>query len=153
MQKLHIAVQEAPFDAGDEIRRLREASTGIGGIATFIGVVRDLNDSAEVSSLMLEHYPGMTEKQIEAIVEEAAGRWEVIAATVIHRVGLLHPADEIVFVGVGSPHRGDAFDASRFIIDYLKTRATFWKKEQTPGGARWLETRQSDIEAADRYRE
>lgn len=146
-----VAVQEAPFDASDEIRRLREVSRHVGGIATFVGVVRDLNDDADVSSLYLEHYPGMTEKQILEIIDEARARWDIMAATVIHRVGELHPSDEIVLVAAASAHRGEAFDACEFIIDYLKTRATFWKKEQTGQGARWLETRQSDIETASHY--
>lgn len=151
MADIHISVQARPFDAGTELRRLRESSRTVGGIVSFVGVVRDLNEAAEVSGLYLEHYPGMTEKQIAAIVEEAIQRWDVRAATVIHRVGGLQPSDEIVFVGVASAHRGDAFDAAEFIIDYLKTRATFWKKEQTTAGDRWLVTRQSDIDTARRY--
>lgn len=151
MDNVRIAIQESAFDTAAEVRRLRETSRRVGGIVTFIGVVRDLNDAADVSNLYLEHYPGMTEQQIADIIEEARQRYDVMAATVIHRVGELQPSDEIVFVGVASAHRGDAFHAAEFIIDFLKTRATFWKKEQTSDGDRWLGTRQSDIEAADKY--
>ncbi|MCB1646843.1 MAG: molybdopterin synthase catalytic subunit MoaE, partial [Pseudomonadales bacterium] len=131
-----------------ELTALRRISAEIGAITSFTGLVRDINDDDAVSSLFLEHYPGMTEKQIGLIVAEASQRWQVIGATVIHRVGLLTPGDEIVFVAVASRHRGDAFDAAEFIMDYLKTRATFWKKEQTQEGDRWLTTRESDVEAA-----
>ena len=151
MAEIRISVQQNPFDPGEEIRLLRRASRKVGGIVTFVGVVRDLNDDASVSGLHLEHYPGMTEKQIGEIVDEASARWDIFAATVIHRVGELAPADEIVFVGVAGAHRGEAFDAAEFIIDYLKTRATFWKKEQTGSGSRWLTTRQSDLETARKY--
>ncbi|HJL61511.1 MAG TPA: molybdopterin synthase catalytic subunit MoaE [Pseudomonadales bacterium] len=146
-----IIVQETDFDVSTETRALAEASKGIGGINTFVGLVRDINDASDVSSLFLEHYPGMTEKQIETILQEAASRWDVQSATVIHRVGELCPGEQIVFVGVASAHRGDAFDACEYIIDYLKTRATFWKKEKSEEGTRWLETRQSDIESADAW--
>ena len=148
---VRISIQAASFDPGDEIRELRRASLDVGGISVFVGVVRDTNKEDMVSGLYLEHYPGMTEKQIKAIVDEAKSRWDVRAATVIHRVGQLHPGDEIVFVGVGSHHRGDAFDACEFIIDYLKTRAPFWKKETTETGDRWLVTRDSDIQTADSW--
>lgn len=143
-----IVVQHEDFDPGEEIARLTAASNDTGGVATFLGVVRDVNEGDRVSSLYLEHYPGMTERQIEAIIDEAARRWQVIDATVIHRIGQLATGDRIVFVGVASRHRGDAFDATEFIIDWLKTRATFWKKEQTADGERWLETRDSDLETA-----
>lgn len=146
MAKFHVLVSEADFDAQAEIRRLSVAGTG--GINTFVGVVRDNNEQSDVRCLRLEHYPGMTEKQILGILEEAAERFEVLSATVIHRVGDLYPKDQIVFVGVASPHRGDAFDAAEFIIDYLKTRATFWKKEFTPTGERWLTTREGDVATA-----
>lgn len=151
MEDVRIVVQEDPFNSADEIRQLRETSRKVGGIVTFVGVVRDLNDAADVSTLYLEHYPGMTEQQIADIVEEAHQRYDIMAATVIHRVGELQPSEEIVFVGVASAHRGDAFQAAEFIIDFLKTRATFWKKEQTSEGDRWLGTRQSDIEATGKY--
>jgi molybdopterin synthase catalytic subunit len=149
MSKFHILVSEADFDAQAEIRRL--SVPGTGGINTFVGVVRNNNEASDVRCLRLEHYPGMTEKQIEMIMQEAASRFEILAATVIHRVGDLYPADQIVFVGVASPHRGEAFDAAEYIIDYLKTRATFWKKEFTPDGERWLTTRESDVETASSW--
>jgi molybdopterin synthase catalytic subunit len=143
-----IRVQTAAFDVGDETRMLGEVSNQVGAITSFTGLVRDINDDAGVSSLYLEHYPGMTERQIAEIVEEAAERWQVLAATVVHRVGELRPTDPIVFVGVASLHRGDAFHACEYIIDFLKTRAAFWKKEQTEAGARWLTTRDSDLVTA-----
>ncbi|MCB1693798.1 MAG: molybdopterin synthase catalytic subunit MoaE [Pseudomonadales bacterium] len=145
-------VDEARFDVAVETARLREASRQVGAITTFLGVVRDINEDASVSALFLEHYPGMTERQIHDILDEARARWDVIAATVIHRVGQLEPTDEIVYVGVASQHRGDAFDACEFIIDYLKTRATFWKKERTDDGERWLVTRESDVCAAESWK-
>ncbi len=149
MSNQKISIQSDGFNVEDEFRRLQNTSRSVGGVSIFVGSVRDVNDDDEVSSLFLEHYPGMTEKEIEKILEEAESRWSVIASTVIHRVGELNPGDEIVFVGIASEHRGDAFDACEFVIDYLKTRATFWKKEQTTEGERWLTTRDSDIEAAD----
>lgn len=148
---VRISVQADCFDPGLEIRELQLTSHDVGGISVFVGVVRDINDEKSVTGLYLEHYPGMTEKQIEAIVDDASSRWDIRAVTVIHRVGQLHPGDEIVFVGVASRHRGDAFDACEFIIDYLKTQATFWKKETTESGDRWLNTRASDIETADSW--
>ena len=146
-----IQIQEAAFDVGEEMTWLRTSSQQVGGIATFLGVVRDINEEDSVSGLYLEHYPGMTESQIEKIIDEASKRWEVISVTVIHRIGELLPSDEIVFVGVGSTHRGDAFAACEFIMDFLKTEATFWKKEQTSDGSRWLTTRNSDVKAAERW--
>jgi molybdopterin synthase catalytic subunit len=146
-----VRVQEEDFDAGVEMARLRAADAGVGAVATFVGVVRDLNDDASVSSLTLEHYPGMTEKALEAIVAEARERFDIRDALVVHRVGTLKPTDQIVLVIVTSAHRGDAFDACRFLMDYLKTRAPFWKKEQTPDGARWVEARASDDDAAARW--
>lgn len=149
MAQLKISVQTEDFDSGAESRALAVAGTG--GVNSFLGVVRNQNDDADVKCLHLEHYPGMTEKQIQEILEQAVAKWHVLAATVIHRVGDLYPGDQIVFVGVASPHRGDAFDACEFIIDFLKTRATFWKKELTPDDDRWLVTRQSDKDAADAW--
>ena len=137
----------------DELKALRGLSPRIGGIATFLGLVRDLNDNADVSGLFLEHYPGMTEKQILQILQEADQRWNVIGATVMHRIGQLSPLDQIVFVAVASEHRGDAFTACEFVIDYLKTRATFWKKETTPEGDRWLVTRDTDVAVVDAWQE
>ncbi|HAK53341.1 MAG TPA: molybdenum cofactor biosynthesis protein MoaE [Gammaproteobacteria bacterium] len=146
-----ICVQETVFDVAEETREIREASHKVGGIATFLGVVRDINEDAEVANLYLEHYPGMTESQINKIIDGAADRWQIHAVTVIHRIGHLLPNDEIVFVGVGSEHRGDAFAVCEYVMDYLKTQATFWKKEQTGTTSRWLSTRQTDVEAAGRW--
>jgi molybdopterin synthase catalytic subunit len=133
------------------------ANPKVGGVAAFVGLVRDVNEAASgkdgyaVGAMTLEHYPGMTEKAIARIVAEARGRWQVLDCTVIHRVGELRPTDQIVLVVVASGHRGDAFAACEFIMDYLKTRAPFWKKEATPAGARWVEARSSDDEAAQRW--
>ena len=131
-----VRIQQADFDAGREIAQLRAGNPQVGAVASFIGVVRDVNDGAAVAGMTLEHYPGMTEKAIEAIVTEAKGRWQVYDALVIHRIGALAPLDQIVLVAVTSAHRGDAFAACEFIMDYLKTQAPFWKKEATPQGAR-----------------
>lgn len=149
--RIKISIQTEEFDVGRESSEL--AVPGTGGVNTFLGVVRHQNDDADVRCLHLEHYPGMTEKQIDDILQLAASQWDVRAATVIHRVGDLYPGEQIVFVGVASPHRADAFDACEFIIDYLKTRATFWKKEFTPDDSRWLVTRQSDLETAAAWSE
>jgi molybdopterin synthase catalytic subunit len=146
-----VRVQSEDFDAGAEMARLRAGDPGVGAIATFVGVVRDLNEDASVTTLTLEHYPGMTEKALDAIVAEARARFTIRDALVVHRVGTLKPTDQIVLVVVTSAHRGDAFDACRFLMDYLKTRAPFWKKEQTPAGARWVEARASDDDAAARW--
>jgi molybdopterin synthase catalytic subunit len=143
-----VRVQRETFDAGVEIERLRAGDRRVGAVASFIGTVRDVNDDATVRTLTLEHYPGMTEKALEEIVLEAKRRFDVFEIAVIHRVGELEPTDPIVFVAVTSAHRGDAFDACRFVMDYLKTRAPFWKKELTPEGPRWVEPRASDDEAA-----
>jgi molybdopterin synthase catalytic subunit len=146
-----VRVQTEDFDIAGEIAALRGRDTRIGAVAAFIGLVRDLNDASAVSTLTLEHYPGMTEKALIGIVDEAKSRWDIYDALVIHRVGTLKPADQIVFVAVSSAHRGEAFAACEFIMDYLKTRAPFWKKEQTPAGERWVEARASDDEAAARW--
>lgn len=146
-----ILVQAERFNVADEYRQLRERSLEIGALVTFVGTVRDINQDDQVTALHLEHYPGMTEKELAGIVGEATGRWDIIASTVIHRVGDLLPGDEIVFVGIASRHRHDAFDACQFIMDFLKTRATFWKKEKTPDGDRWLDMRESDITAASHW--
>jgi molybdopterin synthase catalytic subunit len=145
---MSVTVQEAPFNIQAEYDALKAAGLHVGAVVTFTGSVRDINDDDRVSNLRLEHYPGMTEKEIDRILSEASERWSVIASRVIHRVGDLSPGDDIVFVGVASEHRGDAFSAAEFIMDYLKTRATFWKKEKTEEGVRWLSTRQSDVDAA-----
>lgn len=149
---MSVRVQEADFDIAAEIAAMRRGNPKIGAIASFIGVVRDINDGDAVSTMTLEHYPGMTEKSIGAIIDQARGRWEVLDVLVIHRVGTLKPTDQIVLVVVASGHRGDAFAACEFIMDYLKTQAPFWKKEVTPQGARWVDARASDDEAAGRWR-
>ena len=136
-----VRVQEADFDLNAELTALRAGDPRIGALASFVGLVRDINDGAGVSEMTLEHYPGMTEKALEAIVAEAQGRWDIYGTLVIHRVGPLVPGDRIVLVGVASAHRGEAFQACEFIMDYLKTRAPFWKKEDTGQGARWVEAR------------
>jgi molybdopterin synthase catalytic subunit len=146
-----VRVQSEDFDAGAEMARLRRADPKVGAIAAFVGVVRDLNDDASVTALTLEHYPGMTEKALEAIVDEARKRFDIRDALVVHRIGTLQPTDQIVLVVVTGAHRGDAFDACRFLMDYLKTRAPFWKKEETPTGSRWVDARASDDDAAARW--
>ena len=147
-----VRIQTDDFDTGAEIAQLRRVNPKIGAVASFVGVVRDVNEGDAVAEMTLEHYPGMTEKAIEEIITQARGRWEVFDALVIHRVGTLKPTDQIVLVIVTSPHRGDAFAACEFIMDYLKTRAPFWKKESTPVGARWVEARATDDIAAERWR-
>ena len=143
-----IRIQPEDFSVDAEVTALRRQSRRIGAIVTFIGLVRDLNEDDEIRTLFLEHYPGMTEKSLTKIVGEAMQRWELIDVTVVHRVGRLQPEDQIVLVAVASGHRKSAFAAAEFIMDYLKTRAPFWKKEETATGSRWLETRSSDIEAS-----
>ncbi len=146
-------VQREDFDVGAEIAAFRRVDPGVGAIASFIGLVRDVNDGQAVAGMTLEHYPGMTEKALAGIVAEAKGRWDIIDALVIHRVGNLKPLDQIVLVVVSGSHRGAAFAACEFIMDYLKTQAPFWKKEQTPQGAHWVEARASDDQAAERWSE
>ena len=146
-----VRVQTADFDVGREIAALRAGDARVGAVASFIGTVRDVNDAAAVSTLTLEHYPGMTEKALEAIVAEARQRFDILDALVVHRVGELKPTDQIVLVVVTGAHRDTAFDACRFLMDYLKTKAPFWKKEVTPDGARWVDARASDDEAAARW--
>jgi molybdopterin synthase catalytic subunit len=146
-----VRVQAGDFDVGAEIAGLRRDNPKVGAVASFVGVVRDLNDGDSVGRMTLEHYPGMTEKAIEAVVAEARSRWDIIDVTVVHRVGELKPTDQIVLVVVASGHRGEAFAACEFIMDYLKTRAPFWKKEDTPQGSRWVEARASDDDAAERW--
>ncbi|HUN68647.1 MAG TPA: molybdenum cofactor biosynthesis protein MoaE [Burkholderiales bacterium] len=141
---MKIAVQAGDFDAGLEIRNISKDSK-IGAVASFVGLVRDV-------PMTLEHYPGMTERAIAKIVDEAKARWQVMDCTVIHRYGALTPNDQIVLVAVASGHRGDAFAACEFIMDYLKTQAPFWKKEQTAEGARWVEAKAVDDKAAERWK-
>jgi molybdopterin synthase catalytic subunit len=146
-----VRVQTADFDIGAEIARLREGDCGIGAIASFIGTVRDVNDASAITGMTLEHYPGMTEAALDEIVADARGRFDIRDALVIHRVGALAPGDQIVLVAVTSAHRGAAFTACEFVMDALKTRAPFWKKERLPDGERWVEARASDDEAARRW--
>ena len=146
-----VRIQEADFDLSQEIANLRQARPQIGAIAAFIGLVRDVNAGEAVSELTLEHYPAMTQKALEAIVAEAKQRWQLDDALVIHRIGRLLPTDQIVLVAVASSHRGAAFQACEFIMDFLKTQAPFWKKEQTPAGAHWVEARDSDALSAARW--
>jgi len=148
---MNVRVQEADFDLGIELTAVRAGDPRVGALASFVGLARDMNDGAGVSEMTLEHYPGMTEKALEAIVAEAKGRWDIYNALVIHRVGPLKPCDQIVLVAVTSSHRGEAFAACEFIMDYLKTRAPFWKREATADGARWVDARDADDSAALRW--
>ena len=151
MAQARVTVQTQDFDLGAEVAALRADDAAVGAIATFTGTVRDRNDGLGVSSMELEHYPGMTERAIEAMIDEAMRRFDIRAARVIHRVGMLLPMDQIVLVAVSSGHRGQAFQACEFLMDYLKTQAPFWKKEVTPEGARWVDARVSDDEALKRW--
>ena len=146
-----VRVQHEDFDVGAEIARMRVARPDIGAVAAFVGQVRDINDGAAVRGMTLEHYPGMTEKALEEIVTQAKSRWNIHDALVIHRIGALQPLDQIVLVVVSGAHRGEAFAACEFIMDYLKTDAPFWKKEQTGDGERWVEARDSDDAAKLRW--
>jgi molybdopterin synthase catalytic subunit len=146
-----VRIQTQDFDAGAEMAALRKGDARVGAVASFIGVVRDLNEGDRVSEMTLEHYPGMTERALEKIVAEAMSRWDIYDALVVHRVGRLQPTDQIVLVVVTSAHRGEAFQACEFLMDYLKTRAPFWKKEQTGQGGRWVEARAADDTAAERW--
>lgn len=146
-----IRVQTQDFDLGAEVAALRAGQAQVGAVVAFVGTVRDMNEGAGVSEMELEHYPGMTEKALEDIVAQAKGRWNIFDALVIHRVGPLKPLDQIVLVAVTSAHRGEAFAACEFIMDYLKTQAPFWKKEVTPQGARWVDARVTDDEALAKW--
>jgi molybdopterin synthase catalytic subunit len=149
-----VRVQQQDFDSRTVLGELRAGRTDIGATVTFIGYVRDLNLDDDVEAMLLEHYPGMTEKALAEIVDKAEQRWNLLGTAVIHRVGELRPSDQIVLVAVASAHRGDAFAACAFIMDYLKTRAPFWKKELLKdGSSRWVEARSSDDEAAERWKE
>ncbi|OOF35641.1 molybdopterin synthase catalytic subunit MoaE [Rodentibacter heidelbergensis] len=150
MQEIHIAVQEEEFDQ-NAIYHWLSASHSVGATVIFVGKVRDLNLGDGVSSLYLEHYPAMTEKALHDIVTRAKQRWDIQRVAVIHRVGLLNTGDEIVLVGVSSAHRGEAYRANEFIMDYLKSEAPFWKKEQTDKGERWIEARDSDKAALEKW--
>ncbi|HZW21572.1 molybdopterin synthase catalytic subunit MoaE [Noviherbaspirillum sp.] len=146
-----IRVQTQDFDLGAEVAALRNGQAQVGAVVAFVGTVRDMNEGSGVSEMELEHYPGMTEKALEDIVAQANERWSIIDALVIHRVGPLQPLDQIVLVAVTSAHRGEAFQACEFIMDYLKTQAPFWKKEVTPQGARWVDARVTDDEALAKW--
>lgn len=147
-----VRIQTADFDVSAEIAALRRGNPKVGAVASFVGVVRDVNDGGIVAGMTLEHYPGMTEKAIGEIITQARSRWNVLEVLVVHRVGQLRPMDQIVLVIVAGEHRGDAFAACEFIMDYLKTRAPFWKKEQSGEGSRWVEARATDDIAAGRWR-
>ena len=146
-----IRVQVEAFQPGVELEALHAANAGIGAVVGFVGYMRDYNDGQEVTGMTLEHYPGMTEKALAGIVEQAGQRWPLLGVAIVHRVGHLQPGEPIVFVGTASSHRQAAFDACNFIMDYLKTRAPFWKREDTPEGARWVDGRDSDQSAARRW--
>jgi molybdopterin synthase catalytic subunit len=146
-----VSIQTHDFDLSAEVAALRGQDRGVGAVCSFIGTVRDRNEGQSVSTMELEHYPGMTEKAIEAMIDEAFRRFDILGARVIHRVGLLQPTDQIVLVAVSSAHRGESFQACEFLMDYLKTQAPFWKKEQTPEGARWVDARVSDDKALARW--
>jgi molybdopterin synthase catalytic subunit len=151
MSEPRVFIQTQDFDLQAEIAALRGNDGAVGAVCSFIGTVRDRNDGSDVASMELEHYPGMTEKAIEAMIDEAHRRFDILGARVVHRVGLLAPTDQIMMVAVTSAHRGQSFQACEFLMDYLKTQAPFWKKEQTPEGARWVDARVSDDTALARW--
>jgi molybdopterin synthase catalytic subunit len=149
-----VRIQQQPFDVAQEIAALQAGDPRVGAVCTFVGTVRDRNTpgtAGSVQTMELEHYPGMTEKSIEAMVDAAFARFDILGARVVHRVGLLHPTDGVVLVVVTSAHRGQSFQACEFLMDYLKTQAPFWKKEQTAEGAHWVDARVSDDEALARW--
>jgi molybdopterin synthase catalytic subunit len=146
-----VFIQTADFDLAKEVAALRAEDKRVGAVCAFVGTVRDRNDGDSVASMELEHYPGMTEKSIEAMIDEAHRRFDILGARVIHRVGLLQPLDQIMMVAVVCAHRGQSFQACEFLMDYLKTQAPFWKKEQTPAGARWVDARVADDAALARW--
>ncbi len=149
--KSRVSIQAGDFDLAKEVESLRRDDKRVGAVCTFTGTVRDRNDGQTVSSMELEHYPGMTEKAIEAMVDEAFRRFDIFGARVVHRIGLLQPLDQVVMVAVTSAHRGESFRACEFLMDYLKTQAPFWKKEETPEGARWVDARVSDDAALAKW--
>lgn len=151
MPSARVTIQTADFDLSEEVAALRAGDFGVGAVAAFVGTVRDRNDGQGVSAMELEHYPGMTERAIAAMIDDAMVRFDIRAVRVIHRVGTLQPQDQIVLVAVTSAHRADAFQACEFLMDYLKTQAPFWKKEHTPEGARWVDARVSDDDALARW--
>jgi len=146
-----IRIQEKDFDVSAEIASMRKGDPRVGAVVTFLGTVRDMNDGSSVKGMTLEYYPGMTEKALQEILDQAKSRWDLYQTLVIHRVGLLLPEDQIVMVAVTSAHRGEAFAACEFIMDYLKTAAPFWKKEDTPEGGRWVDARVTDETAMSRW--
>ncbi len=146
-----VSIQTVDFNLADEIAALRAGDSRVGAVCSFVGTVRDRSEGTSVASMELEHYPGMTEKAIEAMIEETHKRFGIFGARVIHRVGLLAPMDQIVLVAVASAHRGASFQACEFLMDYLKTQAPFWKKEDTPDGARWVDARATDDAALARW--
>jgi molybdopterin synthase catalytic subunit len=151
MSRTRVSIQTDDFDLGAEVARLRAGDGGVGAVVAFVGTVRDRSEGADVSRMELEHYPGMTEKAIDAMIDAAMARFDIRAARVIHRVGVLDAQDQIVLVAVTSAHRGSAFEACEFLMDYLKTQAPFWKKEHTPQGARWVDARSHDDAALQRW--
>jgi len=151
MATARVSIQTGDFNLADEVAALRKNDKRVGAVCTFTGTVRDCNDGLTVSSMELEHYPGMTEKAIEAMIDEAFARFDIFGARVVHRVGLLQPLDQVVLVAVTSAHRGESFQACEFLMDYLKTQAPFWKKEETPEGARWVDARLSDDAALGKW--
>ena len=148
-----VRVQQQAFDVGAELAALTRGNPKVGGVCAFTGLVRDINDGQSVSTLTLEHYPGMTEKMLERIEAEANERWDLEASLIIHRFGTMHPEEPIVLTAAASSHRQNAFDACRFMMDYLKTEAPFWKVEDTDAGARWVDSRDSDAAARDRWQD
>jgi molybdopterin synthase catalytic subunit len=149
--QLSVTIQTDDFDVSHELASLRAGNAGVGAVCCFVGTVRERSEGAQVSSMELEHYPGMTEKSIQAMMQEAGQRFNILGARVIHRVGLLQPQDQIVLVAVTSAHRGVSFQACEFLMDYLKTQAPFWKKEMTPAGAKWVDARVSDDQALAKW--
>jgi len=146
-----VRIQTEDFDLSQEIKQLRAGDARVGAVATFVGTVRDRNDGSDIAAMTLEHYPGMTEKSLEEIIEKAKARWDIFDVLIIHRVGPLNIEDQIVLTAVTSAHRGEAFAACEYVMDYLKTLAPFWKKEDTPQGARWVDARLSDDEALKKW--
>ena len=151
MSFARVAIQADDFDLSTEVAALRAGNSAVGAVCSFVGTVRDRNEGDAVASMELEHYPGMTEKSIEAMIDAAHQRFGILGARVVHRVGLLQPLDQIMMVAVVSAHRGQSFQACEFLMDYLKTQAPFWKKEQTPEGARWVDARVADDAALARW--
>jgi molybdopterin synthase catalytic subunit len=146
-----VRIQTQDFDLSQEVKQLRAGDPRVGAVATFVGTVRDRNDGSDVAAMTLEHYPGMTEKSLEEIIQKAKARWDIFDVLIIHRVGPLNIEDQIVLTAVTSAHRGEAFAACEYVMDYLKTLAPFWKKEDTPEGARWVDARLSDDEALKKW--